>query len=122
MRVAVIDIGTNSTRLLIADVADGQVTELERRTTVTRLGQGVDHSGELQPEAIDRVHAALDVTDPEPLPADHPLLQAPNTIVLPHVGSATRHTRARMTAVAVDNALAGLDGRPLPQAVPAPRG
>jgi exopolyphosphatase/guanosine-5'-triphosphate,3'-diphosphate pyrophosphatase len=60
MRVAVIDIGTNSTRLLIADVAGGRVTEVERRTTVTRLGQGVDHSGELQPEAMARVYAALD--------------------------------------------------------------
>jgi exopolyphosphatase/guanosine-5'-triphosphate,3'-diphosphate pyrophosphatase len=60
MRVAVVDIGTNSTRLLIADVNDRRVTELERRTTVTRLGQGVDHTGELQPEAMDRVYAALD--------------------------------------------------------------
>jgi exopolyphosphatase/guanosine-5'-triphosphate,3'-diphosphate pyrophosphatase len=60
MRVAVVDIGTNSTRLLIADFADGRVTEVERRTTVTRLGQGVDHSGELQPEAMERVYAALD--------------------------------------------------------------
>ena len=48
MRVAVVDIGTNSTRLLIADVdADRAVTELERRTTVTRLGQGVDRTGAL---------------------------------------------------------------------------
>jgi exopolyphosphatase/guanosine-5'-triphosphate,3'-diphosphate pyrophosphatase len=60
MRVAVVDIGTNSTRLLIADVTDHNVTELERRTTVTRLGQGVDHTGELQPEAMNRVYAALD--------------------------------------------------------------
>ena len=60
MRVAVVDIGTNSTRLLIADVADGQVTEVERRTTVTRLGEAVDHSGELQPEAMERVYIALD--------------------------------------------------------------
>jgi exopolyphosphatase / guanosine-5'-triphosphate,3'-diphosphate pyrophosphatase len=60
MRVAVVDIGTNSTRLLIADVNDERVTEIERRTTVTRLGQGVDHSGTLHPEAIERVYAALD--------------------------------------------------------------
>lgn len=58
--------------------------------------------------------AALDVTDPEPLPADHPLLEAPNLLVLPHIGSATTCARARMTAIAVDNLLAGLDGRPLP--------
>jgi exopolyphosphatase/guanosine-5'-triphosphate,3'-diphosphate pyrophosphatase len=60
MRVAVVDIGTNSTRLLIADVTGQHVTEIERRTTVTRLGQDVDHSGELQPEAMQRVYAALD--------------------------------------------------------------
>jgi exopolyphosphatase/guanosine-5'-triphosphate,3'-diphosphate pyrophosphatase len=62
MRVAVVDIGTNSTRLLLADVdpATGAVTELERRTTVTRLGQGVDASGALVDEAMDRVFRALD--------------------------------------------------------------
>jgi exopolyphosphatase / guanosine-5'-triphosphate,3'-diphosphate pyrophosphatase len=60
MRIAVVDIGTNSTRLLIADVTGDHVTEIERRTTVTRLGQGVDHSGELHPDAIARVYAALD--------------------------------------------------------------
>jgi exopolyphosphatase/guanosine-5'-triphosphate,3'-diphosphate pyrophosphatase len=55
MRVAVVDIGTNSTRLLVADVADGQVSEVERRSTVTRLGRGVDTSGQLAGEAVDEV-------------------------------------------------------------------
>jgi glyoxylate reductase len=64
--------------------------------------------------------AALDVTDPEPFPADHPLLQSPNLIVLPHLGSATRATRERMADLAVDNLLAGLAGRPLPHAVGLP--
>ncbi|MCW3038584.1 MAG: Ppx/GppA family phosphatase [Solirubrobacterales bacterium] len=60
MRVSVVDIGTNSTRLLVADVApDGAITELERRSTVTRLGQGVDGAGALAPEAMDRVFVAL---------------------------------------------------------------
>jgi glyoxylate reductase len=58
--------------------------------------------------------AALDVTDPEPLPPDHPLLRIPNLLVLPHIGSATHATRERMADVAVDNLLAGLAGRPLP--------
>jgi glyoxylate reductase len=63
--------------------------------------------------------AALDVTDPEPLPPDAPLLQSPNLIVVPHIGSATRRTRERMADLAVDNLLAGLDGAPLPHRVTA---
>jgi lactate dehydrogenase-like 2-hydroxyacid dehydrogenase len=58
--------------------------------------------------------AALDVTDPEPLPSDHPLLDSPNLVVLPHLGSATHATRERMADLAVDNLLAGLAGEPLP--------
>jgi glyoxylate reductase len=61
--------------------------------------------------------AALDVTDPEPLPPDDPLLSAPNLIVVPHIGSATRVARERMADLAVDNLLAGLDGRPMPHQV-----
>jgi exopolyphosphatase/guanosine-5'-triphosphate,3'-diphosphate pyrophosphatase len=60
MRVAVVDIGTNSTRLLIADVEDGRVTgELERHSQVTRLGKGVDANGSLNGEAMDRVFTTL---------------------------------------------------------------
>jgi glyoxylate reductase len=58
--------------------------------------------------------AALDVTDPEPLPADHPLLRAPNLLVVPHIGSATVRTRHKMTEIAVDNLLAALAGEPMP--------
>jgi exopolyphosphatase/guanosine-5'-triphosphate,3'-diphosphate pyrophosphatase len=59
-RVAVIDIGSNSTRLLVADVLDGRVTPIERRSTVTRLGRGVDLSGRLAAEAIEAACAAVD--------------------------------------------------------------
>jgi exopolyphosphatase / guanosine-5'-triphosphate,3'-diphosphate pyrophosphatase len=55
MRVAVVDIGTNSTRLLVADVDDGEVSEHLRRSTVTRLGRGVDTSGQLAADAIEDV-------------------------------------------------------------------
>ncbi len=66
VRAAVVDIGTNSTRLLIADVAsDGAITELVRRSVVTRLGDGVDSSGALSEEAASRVFAALDGFVPE---------------------------------------------------------
>jgi glyoxylate reductase len=58
--------------------------------------------------------AGLDVTDPEPLPADDPLLEAPNLLVVPHVGSATTRTRSRMAEMAVDNLLAALAGRDMP--------
>ena len=58
--------------------------------------------------------AGLDVTDPEPLSPDDPLLDAPNLLVVPHVGSATVRTRARMAAMAAENLLAALAGRPMP--------
>ena len=61
--------------------------------------------------------AALDVTDPEPLPGDHPLLEAPNLLVVPHIASATHATRGRMADMAVDNLLAGLAGEPMPHQV-----
>src|SRR5829696_10328178 len=59
--VAVIDIGTNTTRLLVAEVEDGQVVELDRRTLITGLGQSVDSSGRLAQEAMDRVAEAIAV-------------------------------------------------------------
>ena len=61
--------------------------------------------------------AALDVTTPEPLPPDDPLLTAPNLLVLPHLGSATGETRARMAELAVDGLLAALRGERPPHLV-----
>ncbi|MDQ3644063.1 MAG: Ppx/GppA family phosphatase [Actinomycetota bacterium] len=59
-RIAVADLGTNSTRLLVADATpDGMLVEVERLSEVTRLGQGVDSSGRLAEEAIERVHRCL---------------------------------------------------------------
>jgi exopolyphosphatase / guanosine-5'-triphosphate,3'-diphosphate pyrophosphatase len=59
VRVAVVDMGTNSTRLLVADVEDGRVREVARESTVTRLGRGVDTSGQLSMEAIEDVCTAV---------------------------------------------------------------
>jgi exopolyphosphatase/guanosine-5'-triphosphate,3'-diphosphate pyrophosphatase len=58
-RVAVVDLGTNSTRLLVADVGDANVRELERRLEITRLGEGVDSRRQLLPQAIARVRNVL---------------------------------------------------------------
>jgi exopolyphosphatase / guanosine-5'-triphosphate,3'-diphosphate pyrophosphatase len=60
LRIAVVDLGTNSTRLLVADVADGAVTDLEKRSEVRRLGEGVDESGRLSDAAIARVYETLE--------------------------------------------------------------
>src|SRR2546423_1828772 len=59
MRVAAIDLGTNSTRLLVADVVDGRVEELHRETRITRLGEGVDERRRLLPHPIARVRNVL---------------------------------------------------------------
>jgi exopolyphosphatase/guanosine-5'-triphosphate,3'-diphosphate pyrophosphatase len=58
-RIGVVDLGTNSTRLLVADVEDGTLKELERRTVVTRFGEGVDSTGRLSDAAMARVNEAL---------------------------------------------------------------
>jgi exopolyphosphatase / guanosine-5'-triphosphate,3'-diphosphate pyrophosphatase len=58
-RIAVVDLGTNSTRLLVAGVDNGSIEELERRTDVTRLGEGVDATGRLSEAAIERVFSTL---------------------------------------------------------------
>ncbi len=59
LRVAAVDLGTNSTRLLIGDVDGDRVDEIVRRSTVTRLGEGVDAGRRLRPAAVQRVHAVL---------------------------------------------------------------
>jgi glyoxylate reductase len=71
-------------------------------------------------EALEHGHlggAALDVTDPEPLPLDSPLLTLPNLLLAPHIASASHATRGRMASMAVDNLLAALDGRRPPHCV-----
>jgi glyoxylate reductase len=62
--------------------------------------------------------AAIDVTDPEPPPPGDRLYSTPNLIVAPHIGSATRSARTRMTELSVENLLAGLAGRPMPYPAP----
>jgi glyoxylate reductase len=61
--------------------------------------------------------AALDVTDPEPLPTDNPLLELANCLIVPHLGSASQHTRDMMSLLAAENLIAGLKGERLPNCV-----
>lgn len=58
--------------------------------------------------------AALDGTEPQPLPRDHPLLSMPQVVVMPHFGGASVETRHRMAELSVEDRLAGLRGEPLP--------
>lgn len=64
-------------------------------------------------------YAAMDVTDPEPLPGDHKLLSLPNVTITPHIASATAETRDAMALLTVDNILAALEGKPMPAQVKA---
>ena len=61
--------------------------------------------------------AGLDVTDPEPLPSEHPLYKLTNCVITPHIGSASFNTRRRMAEIACMNVLAGLEGQELPHCV-----
>ena len=77
-------------------------------------GGVVDHEALLQTLVAGKLHAAaLDVTEPEPLPRDHPLLALDSVIVIPHLGSATEQTRQAMSERSVGNLLAGLKGEEL---------
>lgn len=108
---------TAETRSLI----DARALRLMKPTAIlvnTARGAIVD-AGALHEALRDGViaGAALDVTDPEPIRADDPLLALDSCLVVPHVGSATRATRGRMAEMAAANLLAGVRGEPLPTPV-----
>ena len=87
-----------STAILV-NVARGGVVDTDALTAALQKGE---------------IYAAgLDVTDPEPLPRDHPLLQLDNVTIAPHLGSATEQTRQRMAEISVENLWAGLAGKEL---------
>lgn len=82
-------------------------------------GQLVDTDALVEALAADSIGgAALDVTDPEPLPSDHPLLDFPNCLVVPHIGSASVRARRAMAQLAVDNLVAVFCGEPMPAWLP----
>ncbi len=81
-------------------------------------GGVVDHAALLTALEQEQIGgAALDVTEPEPLPRDHPLLKLDNLIIAPHLGSATRQTRRKMAELSIANLRAGLRGDALPSRV-----
>jgi glyoxylate reductase len=112
---------TDETRHLIGRAELGR---MKPTAVLVNVARGPIVDTEALTEALARrtiYAAALDVTDPEPLPRDHPLLRLGNVTITPHLGSATEETRRRMAELSVENLLAGLSGRPLPCAV-APQG
>jgi glyoxylate reductase len=109
---------TDATRHLVDDAA---LAAMKPTAILVNTGRGglVDHDALRRALTEGRLAAAaLDVTDPEPLPPGDPLLTAPNLLVVPHIGSATRAAREKMTAMAVDNLLAALGGEPMPHPAP----
>lgn len=98
-------------------IGRSELARMKPTATLVNVARGpvVDQDALAEALAARKLHAAaLDVTDPEPLPRDHPLLRLDNVIITPHLGSATVETRRRMAEVSVENLLAGLEGRPLP--------
>jgi len=84
----------------------------------TSRGPVVDQTALYEALSSKRIFAAaLDVTVPEPLPGDHPLLTLENCLVVPHIASASWRTRARMSLMAAENLIAGLKGEKLPNCV-----
>jgi glyoxylate reductase len=101
-------------------IGRAELALMKPTATLVNVARGavVDKDALTEALAARKLHAAaLDVTDPEPLPRDHPLLKLDNVIITPHLGSATVETRRRMAELSVENLLAGLAGRPLPHRV-----
>jgi glyoxylate reductase len=111
---------TDQTRRLIGRT---ELTAMKPTAVLVNVARGavVDTDALAEALAARRIYAAaLDVTEPEPLPRDHPLLRLDNVIITPHLGSATEQTRRRMGEMSVANLLAGLAGRALPFPVSPP--
>jgi glyoxylate reductase len=104
---------TGQTRGMIGREA---LTKMKRTAILINLARGpvVDTAALTEALAARRIYGAgLDVTDPEPLPRDHPLLKLDNVTIAPHLGSATEETRGKMAEVSVENLMLGLAGEKL---------
>jgi glyoxylate reductase len=117
--VLTVPLTSETTRLIGA----AELARMKPTAILVNVARGpvVDTDALTEALAARRIYAAaLDVTDPEPLPRGHPLLGLDNVIITPHLGSATEQTRRRMAEMSVENLMAGLSGRPLPFRVAGP--
>ncbi len=99
---------------------DEQFAKMKPTATLVNVARGAVVDTDALLRALEQkkiAGAALDVTEPEPLPPDHPLIGRDDVVIVPHVGSATFETRARMAMRAAENLLAFIDGKPLPTPV-----
>jgi glyoxylate reductase len=97
-------------------IGRAELAKMKPTAALVNVGRGpVVDTAALTDALTDRTirMAAVDVTDPEPLPRDHPLLKLDNVVITPHLGSATEETRRRMAEVSVENLLLGLAGKEL---------
>jgi glyoxylate reductase len=101
-------------------IGRAELKQMKPTAILINLARGgvVDHDALV--EALEKgwiAVAAVDVTEPEPLPRDHPLLKLDKVVITPHLGSATTRTRQKMAQLSVDNLRAGLAGRELPSRI-----
>lgn len=97
-------------------IGRAQLAKMKNSAVLVNVSRGPVVDTEALTEALQKgeIYAAgLDVTDPEPLPRDHPLLSMANVTIAPHLGSATRQTRRKMAELSVENLLLGLRGKAL---------
>ncbi len=98
-------------------IGRGELESMKPTATLVNIARGplVDMDALAWALSIGEIaRAALDVTDPEPIPADHPLVSMDNCLIIPHLGSASERTRTAMAQLAVDNLASGLAGERLP--------
>lgn len=97
-------------------IGASELARMKPTATLINIARGGIVDTDALTEALQRRQiyaAALDVTDPEPLPRDHPLLLQDNLVIAPHLGSATEQTRQQMAEISVENLLLGLSDQPL---------